>query len=221
MSKHHFTFTEVFKFGWDKTKQHAWFIFLTFIISSTIICATVLNPIVNLLVVLMVMLSIASISLMMVRNHSFSFADLGYPLLSPRRVLKFFALSTLYSIPALVIMLTSAVFGTASANGISSVAAFSLLLTMVLLVPAIFIAVRFNFYPFIAVEHEHSSVKDLIGMSFKLTEGYFWKIFGFMLIITLINLVALIPLGLGLFVTVPVTIFATAHLYDKLKNHSA
>ncbi len=220
MSKHHFTFKEVFLFGWNKTLQHAWFIFLTFIIGSIIISSTVLNPLLNVVVALMVGLSLASISLMIVRNHAFSFADLFYPLLSPRRVLKFFALVSLYVLPMLIVMLTGAILVVGAASGSASVTLFGLIMTFVFFVPSLYVAVRFKFFPFVVVEHEHSTIKDLVLMTYKLTGGYFWEILGFMVLACILNIIGLILLGVGLLVTVPVTFFAASHLYDRLKSHT-
>jgi membrane protein implicated in regulation of membrane protease activity len=58
-------------------------------------------------------------------------------------------------------------------------------------------------------------------MSYKLTEGYFWPIFGFLCLAGLLNIAGLIFFRIGLLATLPTTIFAFAHLYDKLKNHEA
>lgn len=220
MSKHHFTFKEVFTFGWTKTVQHAWFVFLTFIIISIIGTATILNPIINAIVTLMATLSIAAVSLMIVRNHAFSFSDLYNPLLSPRRVLRFFALASFYVLPMLLVMLMGAILFVGAANGSASVTLFGLITTLLLFVPSVFIAVRFNFFPYIVAEHEHSSVRDLIMMSYKLTEGNFWKIFFFIVLAGILNAFGALLFGVGLFLTIPITVFACAHLYDRLKSHS-
>ncbi len=220
MSKHHFTFKEVFVFGWSKTRQHAWFIFLTFIIASIIISSTVLNPLINIIVTLMAVLSLASISLMIARNHAFSFADLFYPLLSPRRVLKFFALISLYILPMLIVALTGAILVVGAASGSASVTLFGLIMTLLFFVPSLYVAVRFKFFPFIVVEHEHSTIKDLVLMTYKLTDANFWPVLGFMLLACGLNMVGFIFLGVGLLVTIPITFFAAAHLYDRLKSHT-
>ena len=47
MTKQHFSFEEVFKFGWTKTKQHAWFITLTFIIAGIIMSAVKFSPVLD------------------------------------------------------------------------------------------------------------------------------------------------------------------------------
>jgi uncharacterized membrane protein len=221
MTKHHFTFQEVFMFGWNKTKQHAWFIFLTFIIISTIISAAGRTPFLNLIVSLMAGLSLASISLMIVRNRSFSFADIFNPLLSYKRVLKFFALAAFFALPMILVGFTGAILVLGAANGSASVATFGIILTIILLVPSIFFAVRFKFFPFVVIEHENASVTDLVLMSYRLTENNFWSLLGYILIAIGFNMVGAMLIGFGLIFTIPVTILATAYLYDRFKNHSA
>ena len=98
MTKQHFSFKEVFMFGWQKTKQHAWFIVLTFIIASLISHASRFLPVFDFIISMMISLSLVSLSLKIVRDQPFSFADLYYPLLSPKRVIKFIFLELVYVI---------------------------------------------------------------------------------------------------------------------------
>jgi uncharacterized membrane protein len=220
MTKHHFSFQEVFTFGWAKTRQHAWFIFLTFIIGSIIMGAVLKHPLINLMVGLMVGISIASISLIISRDRSFSFADLFTPMLSPHRVLKFFALVAFFSVPVLVTFASFAIFMTGASVGNMSVSSFGLILLVLLLIPTIFISVRFKFFPYVLLDNEHASVKDLIKMSYKLTANHFWILLAFLITCSLINVVGILFFGIGLFVTVPLTVLALAHVYNKLKEHS-
>ncbi len=221
MTKHHFSIKEVFTFGYNKLVQHAWFVFLTGIISSIIVSATIPNPLLVFIVGTMVGLSLVSISLMIVRNHSFSFSDLTTPLLSYKRVLKFFALTSFYMLPVLFLSLTGAIIVFGAANGSTSVTIFGLILTMIFFVISVFITVRLKFFPYIVIEHEYSSVKDLILMSYKLTQNNFWKLLLFILAAAVLNTLGALFFLVGLVVTVPITAFASAHLYDKFKSHSA
>lgn len=182
-------------FGWAKTKQHAWFTALTFIIAGTIMSAVKFTPFLSCIVGIMVGLSLVSISLIISRDHHFTFSDLFTPLLSAKRVLKFALLTLIY--------VASVMIG-----------------TVLLIVPGIYIAVRFKFFPFIAVEHENASIEDLIKMTEKVTRGHFWPVLAFLLLATLLNILGALLLVVGLFVTVPVTLFATAHVYNKLKDHT-
>lgn len=195
MTKQHFSFQEVFMFGWAKTKQHAWFIALTFIIAGIIIGAVKFMPVFDTVVGLMVALSIISISILISRDSVFTFSDLYTPLLSPKRVLKFIALTILYALAVVV--------------G-----------TICLIIPGVYIATRFKFFPYIAIEHENASIKDLIKMSYKLTQNQFWIVLGFLILATILNLIGALLFVVGLIITVPVTLFASAHMYNKLKEHN-
>ncbi len=219
MTKHHFALKEVFSFGYNKFIQHAWFVFLTFIIMSSVIGSSIYNPGLNLIVSLMAALSIVSISLMIVRNHSFSFNDLFTPLLSYRRVLRFFALVSFYIIPVLLVGLTSAILVFGAERGSASVTIFGLIFASLFFVINVFIAVRFKFFPYVVVDHEHSSVRDLLRMSYKLTENNFWLVFRFILAAVVFNMLGCLAFGVGLVITVPTTVLASAHLYDKFKSH--
>jgi len=220
MTKHHFSFKEIFVFGWEKTLQHAWFVFLSTIIITALMGAVSHAFFINFIVCLMAGLSIASISLLIVRNHSFTFMDLVNPVLSHKRVLKFFALVAFYIVPAILLSLTSAVLVMGVTSGSTSAVLFGFILTVALLVPTFYVAVRFKFFPYVVIEHENASVSELILKSYKLTENNFWALFCFMLLALILNIFGLMFFIVGLFITVPVTIFATAHLYDRFKNHT-
>lgn len=195
MTKHHFSFQEVFTFGWAKTKQHAWFTALTFIIATILISSVKFVPLFDAIVSLMVGISIASISLLIVRDQSFTFADLVNPLLSYKRVLKTLALTAIYGL--------AVVIG-----------------TILFIIPGIYIAVRFKFFPYVVIENENASLKDLIKMTYKLSAGHFWILFFFLILATILNILGGLAFVIGLVVTVPVTVFASAYMYIKLKEHA-
>ena len=196
MTKQHFSFKEVFMFGWSKTRQHAWFLVLTFIIASIISHASRFIPVFDFVVSMMISLSLVSLSLKIVRDHSFTFADLYYPILSSKRVIKFIVLSIIYVV----------------AVGLGFV---------LLIVPGIYIAVRYFFYPYVAVEHEDADLQSLVKMSYRLTNNHFWPVLAFIILTILLNILGAALLIVGLFVTVPVTMFATAYMYNRLKEHHA
>ena len=220
MTQKHFSFEEVFTFGWSKTKQHAWFIVLTFIIISTIISAVKEAFVINIVVALMVALSLASISLTISRGHSFTFNDLFTVFLSQNRVTKFVALSILYSLPALIAgsSFSFVVIGIYNQNPLFTLSA--LLVSTLLTIPAIYVTVRYKFFPFVVLEHENASLQDIIKMSYKLTTNHFWLLFAFLTCAAILNIVGAIFMFVGLLITVPTTLFATAHVYNKLKEHS-
>jgi hypothetical protein len=196
MTKQHFTFKEVFKFGWLKTKQHAWFSALTALMVFILMSSVRHVPVLEMLAALLVCLSIASISLTIARDQNFSFSDLYKPVLSPYLVLKFLALTAMY------------------------VVAVSIGLIL-FVIPGLYLAVRFKMYPYVLIENENATLKELIKMTSKLTYGHFWKVLGFLIALSILNIVGAMVFLVGLVITVPVSIFATAHVYEKLKNHTA
>ncbi len=207
MIRHNFSFKEAFVFGWNKTKQHYWFCALTFILVTLIINSVGHVPILRTTVSLMAGLSIVSLSLLIARDQHFSFESLFTPLLSPMRVLKFFVLSAIYLIP---VLLTVILLYYVPAK----------LVGLVVVIPCVYIMVRFKFFPYVVIENEGADLQSLIKMSYKLTRGHFWVVLGFLLLVLLLNILGALVFIVGLVVTVRVSIFATAHVYNKLKEHS-
>ncbi len=209
MTKQHFSFKEIFMFGWVKTKQHAWFIALTTIIISIIMGAV--NPL-GVLVCLLIGLSVASISLLISRDHHFTFSDLFSPLLSPKKVLKFLAITAILAIPIVVLALTFVV-GVFQQNAVVTI------IGMILFLPLVYLSVCFKLFPFVVIEHENASIVELMTITYNLTAPHFLQMFAFLVLAAILNLVGALVV-IGLFVTIPITLFATAHVYDKLKEHS-
>lgn len=228
MIKQHFNFEEIFSFAWSKTKQHAWFLVCTFIIYSIIMSAVRFVPILEQLVVLLVGLSLVSISLIIVKNESFSFADLFEKLRSPNIVIKFLALTIIYiaavSIFVMPFIAEVVVFLNAIAsNGfdvINSKHIMVLLTTILFLIPAFYIAVRFKFYSYVLIENEHLKVIDVIKHTEKLTHNNFWQLCWFFIMITVFNIIGFLAFVFGLIFTIPVSVFAVAHVYRKLAGHN-
>lgn len=228
MTKQHFNFEEIFSFAWSKTRQHAWFLVCTFIIYTIITSAVRLVPVLEQVVILMTVLSLLSMSLIIVRNESFSFNDLFNRLRSPRLVINFIALTVIYVavVSAFVlpfIAASSLALGSVFLGGfgaISSKLAWVLFGTTVLLLPGIYITVRFKFYPYVLLENENMSIVNIIKHTCKLTHGIFWQILWFFIILSVFNFLGFLAFVVGLFLTVPVSVFAIAHLYRKLEGHT-
>lgn len=206
MTRHHFSFKDAFLFGWAKTRQHYWFSVLTFIMVAIVIGATQV-PLLQTLMSLMAALSVVSVSLLIVRGQHFSFESLFAPLLSPKKVCKFIAITVLYSVP---VILTAVFLYFVPAK----------LASLIIIIPSVYLAVRLKFFPYMVVEHEDASMRNLIEMSFKLTKGHFWMVFVFLLLLAILNILGAMFFGVGLLATIPVSVFATAYVYDRLKEHS-
>jgi uncharacterized membrane protein len=222
MIKKHFSFEETVRFGWAKTVQHAWFLFLTFIITEIILNAVKFTPFLNVVVALFVGLSLASISLVISRDQHFTFADLYNPLLSPLRVIKFIALTAIYSIPGFLLLMSYIVreFGAPYNYNSPSFFVAGTIFCFVFAVPVVYFSVRLKFFPYVLLDNEHASIKEILTKTYRLTTGHFWPVLAFLLALAAINTLGFLFFVIGLLVTVPVSLFATAHVYNKLKEHS-
>lgn len=199
-------------FGWIKTKQHAWYIILTFIIMGVISSAVKQVPVLGGIVEIMIGLSLASVSLMIVRDQHFTFGDLFSPLLSMNRVLKYVILSVFYMAP-LMLAISALNFGAESKT--ISLLVFGFVLAII----STYYAVRFMFFPFVVIEHENAKLKELMKMSYSLTAHQVSSFFLFFVLAILVNVAGMLFFVVGLLVSIPVSMFAIAHLYTKVKDH--
>ncbi len=226
MTKQHLNFDEIFSFAWSKTKQHAWFLVCSFIIYAVILSAVRFVPVLETVVALLVGLSILSMSLIIVRNESFTFADLAAKIRSPKLVINFIALTVLYG--AAVCLFTipfvaaaSITAGTLIMGGVISSKLMTVLATtVVMLIPGVWVAVRFKLYPYVLLENEHMTVAQVIKQTYALTCCAFWQLLKLFVALSVLNIIGALAFVVGLFLTVPVSIFALAHAFRKLEGHS-
>lgn len=86
---------------------------------------------------------------------------------------------------------------------------------ILLIVPGIVWALKYQFFGYIIAEKGVKPM-DAIRESGKITYGKKWFLLLFWITLFLLNLVGLIVVGIGLFVTVPVSLLATVYVYKKL-----
>jgi uncharacterized membrane protein len=194
MTTHNFTQKEIFGSAWAKTKEHSWYIFCLFIAFGSLMGAAKSTFFFSPFVALFVGIAIIAVSLVIVRG--------GHPTLHDvTKSFRTYKITWHYitaSILTLIICLIGLVF---------------------LIIPGIYLAIRLQFYKMVVVDNENMKGMDAIEESMKITEGNFWKLFTFTLIVVLINILGAIPLGLGLIITVPVSLLAYAELYKRLSTH--
>ncbi|MFW5887978.1 MAG: hypothetical protein ACOCUH_04200 [Bacteriovoracia bacterium] len=100
------------------------------------------------------------------------------------------------------------------------VASIAISLGMVLLiVPGVFAIVVFSMFPFAHIDQNLTGLESL-KRSYQITEDHRWQLFGFLLVVGLLNFVGSVFFIIGLFITVPVTAIAAAHLYRRLTKTS-
>jgi uncharacterized membrane protein len=86
---------------------------------------------------------------------------------------------------------------------------------VLLIVPGIIFGLMFMFATFIVIERELGPI-DALSESHRITRGYKWPLFGFVLLLLLINVLGLLALIVGLLVSIPVSTLAFVHAYRTL-----
>lgn len=84
-----------------------------------------------------------------------------------------------------------------------------------LILPGIFVAIRFQFFPYFILEEEISSFSAL-KKSYYLTENLTFELFLFGLAVVILNIVGVLLFGVGIVFTYPLTTMATAVIYKSL-----
>ena len=104
----------------------------------------------------------------------------------------------------------------------SVVSGVLILLGLVLfIVPGIYLALRFSLVKFITIDMPGVSIGDALRKSSAMTSGAKWELLGLVLVILFINILGVIPLGLGLLVTMPVSFIALAYAYEALAKRAS
>ncbi len=88
---------------------------------------------------------------------------------------------------------------------------------VLLVVPGIYVAVRYALFGHILATRPASALEALRGAA-ALSHGRWWTVCGFVLMALLLNLAGAALLGVGLVITFPVTLLATSSLYLSLQR---
>ncbi|MBI4145956.1 hypothetical protein HY489_01315 [Candidatus Woesearchaeota archaeon] len=187
---------EAIDFGWQTTKKHLGFFIGVglFILVLSLISGNAKGIATKILVGLFqvgVTLGYLKLALDLVDNKPAAFKEL---------------FSAFKQLPAYII--TFVIYG------------LTVLLGLVLLViPGIIWAIAFGLYPFVILL-ENAGPMTALRKSAHLTEGVKPKLLVFYLALLGLNILGTIPIGLGLFVTMPISLIAAAHVYRQLEKQS-
>ena len=86
---------------------------------------------------------------------------------------------------------------------------------ILLIIPGLWVAMTYGQSPYLTLDKKIGPI-EAIKMSAKITKGHRWNLFGLGIVSLLIGLVSMIPLGLGLLVSVPVVTIAWAYVYRQI-----
>ena len=88
-----------------------------------------------------------------------------------------------------------------------------------LVIPGIFVAIRFQFYPYFILEENDSSIGAL-QKSYYLTQNLTLELLLFGIAVLVLNLLGILFLGIGIIFTYPLTTMATAIIYKSLRKEA-
>lgn len=91
--------------------------------------------------------------------------------------------------------------------------------TILLILPGIWVAIRFQFYPYFIIE-EGSSSFDALRLSYEYTTGFTLELFILGVVVVVLNAIGVLFFGIGIILTYPLTTMAVAVVYKGLIEES-
>lgn len=83
------------------------------------------------------------------------------------------------------------------------------------IIPGIYLGLKYQFFSYLIVDKE-LGILDSLKESSQITQGVKWQLLGFCLAVMGVNILGALALGVGLLVTVPLTVVAHVFVYRKL-----
>lgn len=82
--------------------------------------------------------------------------------------------------------------------------------------PGIYWGLRYQFATYLVAE-DHYTVAQAFEESARMVEGHEWDLFAYWLVMFLLNLVGLLFFGLGIVITLPITLVGYSYIYKQLR----
>lgn len=89
-----------------------------------------------------------------------------------------------------------------------------------LIIPGIYIAVTYGFWPYILIENSKMGIFESMRQSAQITKGVKLKIFGAGFIFTMIGIAGFIIIEIGALVTIPLSYISIAVMYATLRDQT-
>lgn len=198
---------EAIKYGWEMMKKHFLFlvglILLSFVVSSTFNfvaaylertsgVSAFLFTIAGVVVNILIGMGILYITLQLHDDKKPSYKEIFEP--APL-FLNYIFSSILYGLIVLVGLL-------------------------LFIVPGIIWGIKYSFYRYLIIDQKLGPIEAL-KKSGEITMGSKWNLFLFGILLGLINVVGVITFGIGLLVTIPISMMAAVYVYRKLLTPSS
>ena len=91
---------------------------------------------------------------------------------------------------------------------------------ILLVVPGIIFGIKYSFYRYLIIDQKLGPIEAL-KKSGEITMGSKWNLFFLGILLGLINFIGALALGVGLLVTLPITMMASVYVYRKLLDGSS
>ena len=152
--------------------------------------------------------------------------EVNFPLLfSSYHMLIPYVLATILYLAALILAASPGMILLLSSINIdidnlySSMGNIPVILSLILMIiPAIYLSVRLQFYDYFLIDEECGIVES-IKKSADISKGYVLELFILSAVLSLIVLISIIPMGLGLIFSIPFSMVATSYVFIKLKKN--
>ena len=169
-------------------------------------------------------LGMLRITLNIINNEKVNFSQLfgSFQVLIP------YVLATIVSIgiliiavsPGIILLLASVSTDWDSMSNLETFDNWSVIIAIILIIiPAVYISIRLQFYNYFLLD-EASGIIESIKRSAEISKGYVGELFLLSAVLSLVILISIIPLGLGLIFSIPLSTMATSYVYLKLKTTS-
>jgi uncharacterized membrane protein len=198
-----FTISEAVRFGFEKAKANLFFyivlfliviaIYIVYFVLQTVLVSQVgqgVKPLFSLfswILSSIISLGVVTISLKIIDNKKPDYKDLFF---KNWRLLFVFIIANLLRQIVVVIGF------------------------ILLIIPGIILSIKLQYIEYLIVDKNMGF--EAINKSWEMTKGVKLKLFGLGLVLGLINILGLLAIILGLFITVPLSMLASAYVYRKL-----
>jgi hypothetical protein len=231
-----FTVSSLLSTGWATFKKNWKFIISAALLTIAImivlqvikgatdrhIIAGLVMMIVSIVFSIAITLGWSKVLLNFVRNGSAQWDDFKTKMKEWKGYVIAMIVFNIYKVIAILLVLPFA-FSVINSNGVAN---FALLIPFVVLgifgiLLVAWLSIKYMFISLVAVDDVTLSGLGILKKSSSITKGNMWKIFWYSIVLGLVNLLGLICVVIGLFITVPMTKIAMAKLYDSLKEKAA
>lgn len=210
MTENHFSIKEAFNLGWEGWKKN-WFLFALILLIALFITflpdiivgffpnamvnpsnlTSILIQVVQFLIGSLVALGITNVALQIAKGLKATFSD-------------FFNISSYY----LSYIGATLLYYIVTSLGL-----------ILLIIPGIILSLMFYLYAYYVLDKDMGPI-EAFKASRRAIYGSKWKLFGFLILATLLNILGLLCLGVGLLVTIPIVAIASAVIYLMLDRQT-